>query len=403
MQLLAPLLFSLAVLVAVARDVPCPAGSGSMGASLALGPDGTPHLSWLEPLASPTASDWALKFSRFDRATATWSEPRTIARGANWFTNWADFPSVTPLSERDLMAVWFVDNPATHAAGGSHDHGAGYHAEYSLSHDGGLTWSAPQAITGESTSTEFVAVLALGWNSRALAAWLDGRNRAANGGVQKLYAQTLLADGADVLVDGAVCDCCQLSLVRTGEDVLLAYRGRTADEVRDIRLARWRDGRWEAARPLHDDGWKITACPVNGPRLAAHGDRVAAVWFTGAQNEPRVQAKLSPDRGATWGQAQRIDLGRPQGRVDAVMRADGTTFFTWLEATSKDAGIAGGVYLRRLASDGTLGEPQLLAPSTVARASGFPRLALVDDRTLLLAYTAQSGDPRVATLLIDVK
>lgn len=398
-------LFLLLALLAVgtglpATEIPSPAGPGSMGASLARSADGGILLSWLEPIDE---ENWQLRLSRFDRTAQSWQTPVTVARGADWFVNWADFPTVTPLGDGHLLAVWFVNNPAAALDGADHGHGAGYHAQYSLSRDGGATWSKPQSLTGESQVTEFVAALALNENARALVAWLDGRDRATNGGVQKLYAQTLLAGGPDALVDGSVCDCCQLSLVSMRDGALLAYRGRTRDEMRDIRLARWRHGAWEAPRTLHDDGWQIAACPVNGPRLAAHGDHVVALWFTAAQNLPRVQAKRSGDAGETFGEAVRVDLGRPQGRVDALVQADGSAWFTWLEMTGEESGQAGGIYLRRLAPDGALGEPRLLAPSTVARASGFPRMTLLDDGRALLAYTAQGDEPRVATLLIELK
>ncbi len=379
------------------REIANPTGAGAMGPSFATAPDGGVVLSWLEPRDAET---WALCFSRYDAEAATWSAPRTIATGRDWFVNWADFPSVTPLSDTDLMAVWFENNPAP--AGGGHDHhGTGYHARYSLSADSGATWSTPQRITGESAVTEFTTVLALGQNSHALVAWLDGRDRATNGAVQKLYAQTLLADGADALVDPSVCDCCQLSLVRTGDSALLAYRGRTKDEIRDIRLARWRDGKWETPRPLHDDGWQINACPVNGPRLVAAGERIAAVWFTAAQNDARVQAKFSADGGATFGPAVRLDLGRPQGRVDAAWLPDGAAVFIWLESTGGAQARAGGVYLRRVAADGTLGEPRLLVATSTARASGFPRLARLPDGKLLLACTLDGEVSRIATLLVE--
>lgn len=378
-------------------EIASPAAAGSMGSSLARDANGAILLSWLEPTGEQTT----LKFSRFDAGTRHWTEPRTIATGAGWFVNWADFPTVTPLSERDWLAVWFVENPATHAGGGHH--GAGYHAEYRLSHDAGTTWTKPQAITGESASTEFVAALALGENSRALVAWLDGRARAHNGEFQQLFAQTLLADGADTLVDPSVCDCCQLSLAPAPGGALLAYRGRTKDEVRDIRLARWRNGAWEKPRPLHDDGWKIAACPVNGPRLATAGEHVVAAWFTGAQNDSRVQAKLSRDGGETFGPAQRIDLGRPSGRLDTALFPDGTAAITWLELPSQDGARPGGIFLRTLAADGTLGEPQLLVASSAARAAGFPRIAPLDEHHLLVSYTVDAEPTRVATLLVRVK
>jgi hypothetical protein len=41
---------------------------------------------------------------RFAERTATgWSEPRTVASGADWFVNWADVPSVIRLANGTLV------------------------------------------------------------------------------------------------------------------------------------------------------------------------------------------------------------------------------------------------------------------------------------------------------------
>lgn len=403
LRLLPAAILFIAVVVTIdvaAREFPNPSAPGAMGSALSALPDGRVVLSWLEPDGD---KQWTLKFSLLDSAGMRWTETGTIARGDNWFINWADFPSVAPLSESILLAIWFVENPpSAHRDDADHGHGTGYHAQYSLSDDTGSTWSAPQPITGESAVTEFAVALPLGHHSRALVAWLDGRDRAHNGGVQKLYAQTLLADGADALVDGSVCDCCQLSLALLGDDdALIAYRGRTSDEIRDIRLARWRGGRWETPRTLHDDHWKIAACPVNGPRLAAQGNDVLAVWFTAPDGEARVLLKRSHDGGATFGDAQRVDLGRALGRVDALMFADRSAVVTWLEANGRQADEkTGGIYLRRVAADGTLGEAQMVAASTTSRAAGFPRLAALKDGRVLLTYTLAGEPSRVVTALI---
>ena len=209
--------------------------------------------------------------------------------------------------------------------------------------------------------------------------------------------------GPDTLVDDLVCDCCQLSFVPAADGgALLAYRGRTKDEIRDIQLAHFDGKAWTKRGPLHADGWKIAGCPVNGPQLAAAGDRVGAVWYTAADNQPRVLARVSADGGRTLGPVARVDLGRPQGRVDSVLLADGTLVISWLEMTGQETGKQGGIYLRTLSPAGELSAPQLVAPSSTSRMSGFPRMVLLGGRQVLLTCT-QDGEPtRVLTLLVEV-
>lgn len=378
------------------REIYTPSGPGAMGSSLTQGPDGTTYLSWLEPVDD---NMWALKFSRFDAALQRWGEARTIAQGADWFINWADFPQLAVQRDGRMTAIWFVNNPA----GGHGHHAATYRAVHSISTDSGVTWSPPQPVTRESNSVEFVALQPLR-DGRLLAAWLDGRARAAGNDRQALYARVLGIPGPDMLVDGLVCDCCQLSFVSTSDGgALLAYRGRTPDEIRDIRLARYDGKSWSAPTALHDDGWKIAGCPVNGPQLDRSGDRLGAVWFTAAGDQPRVLARVSDNTGETFGPVVRIDLGRPQGRVASVMLADGTLVLIWLESTGQETSRQGGLYLRSLSPDGKLSEPQMLAPSSTTRTSGFPRMVLSGKRQLLLTCTQDTESSRVMTLKVDLK
>ena len=376
-----------------------PAAPGAMGSSLTLGPDGTPWLSWLEPAGSVA---WALKCSRFDAARQLWGEPRLITQGTDFFINWADFPQLAIGHDGRLTAVWFINNPAHHAATvGDGHHGPGYRAIYSYSTNGGATWSPELPVSDESLPVEFVALQPLA-DGRLLAAWLDGRNR----GRMALYARVLdgrAGPGPDTLVDDSVCDCCQLSFVPSADGgALLAYRGRTQDEIRDIHLARF-DGRdWSRLGSLHADAWKIAGCPVNGPQLAAAGGTVGAVWFTAADNQSRVLARRSDDGGRNFGPVARVDLGRPQGRVDNVLLADGTLVMSWLEMTGSEAGKEGGIYLRTLARDGRLGEARLLVPTSTSRLSGFPRMVALGGRRVLVTCTQEGEATRILTLLVDV-
>lgn len=390
-------LVALASLRAGATDIPAPASPGAMGSSLVLAPDGTPWLSWLEPVAKET---WAMKLSRFEVKTRSWSAPRTVVQGADLLANWADFPQLAAGPDGRLTAVWFINNPAHHAAAGDGHHGPGYRAIYSSSADGGATWSSDLPVSDEALAVEFVALQPLA-DGRLLAAWLDGRTH----GRMALYARVLdgrPGPGPDTLVDSSVCDCCQLSLAPDAAGAMLAYRGRTQDEIRDIQLARFDGEGWNRLGPLHADGWKIAGCPVNGPQLAVAGDRVGAVWFTAADNQSRVLARASTDGGKAFGPVTRVDLGRPQGRVDSVLLADGTLVLSWLEMTGQESGKQGGIYFRTLSPAGELSAPQLVAPSSTSRMSGFPRMVTLGGRQVLLTCTRDGEPTKVLTLLVDV-
>lgn len=377
------------------ETIPSPAGAGSIGSSLTTSIEGVTWLSWLE---SAEGNQHALKCARLDSATNRWDAPRLIARAGGWFVNWADFP-VMVARENRLLAVWFVNAPDK---AGEH---AGYHAEFSVSSDGGRAWSAPQRLTSDSASVEFVALQVIGAGG-VLAAWLDGRGRSGSAhGRQALYARMVGDARPDVLVDSSVCDCCQLSLVSTKDGgALIAYRGRSEDETRDIRFARYRAGRWEPARTLHADGWKIAGCPVNGPQLASSGPHTVAAWFTAANAQPRVFLARANEPLTSFGVPSQMDLGRPQGRVDAVVLADGTALVTWLESSGPNK--EGGIYLRAQSAKGEMSAPVLLAATTTARASGFPRMTLLKETRparLLLSYTQEGSPSRVVTALVTVK
>jgi Cu/Ag efflux protein CusF len=392
---------------ATSAALPSPAGPGAMGASLVRSDDGAVYLSWLEPQSGNLIR---LRCAKFDGTKARWLAARTIATGPDWFVNWADFPGLAAESGGRLTAVWYVGNPAPAAPGadeGTHappDDHAGYKAWLSQSLDDGATWSAPAPLTRESESVAFVSLVPLA-HGGLLAVWLDGRANNAGSKTPQLYGRLVGTAGPDRLIDDSVCDCCQTTLTAFPDGTaIVAYRARRAEEVRDIYTAKYYHGKWETPRVLSADDWRINGCPVNGPQLDSAGGRVAAVWFTAADNAARVLASVSPDAGARFTLPQRVDLGKPLGRADTVLLRDGSRLVTWLEAGSeKEAGI----YLRRLSPMDEAGPPVLLAASSQAHPSGFPRLVLVKDydatpAQLLLAYIRDATPSTVHTLLLTL-
>lgn len=289
-----------------------------------------------------------------------WSEPRTIASDPEMLINRADFPSISVRGD-DVIAAWSTRR----------EHGSVIHV--ARSKDGGATWSAPRTPHPNVISQfGFVALAGDGF------VFLDGRN--LEGGMEGSGEMALRAsDGAPL--DTRVCDCCQTAMAMTSNGAIVAYRDRSADELRDISIVRHVSGRWTKPKTLNPDGWKIPGCPVNGPQLDADGNRVVAAWFTGANNDPRVYVAFSEDAGATFGKPIRVDGGQAAGRVDAVLLADGSAAVTWVAQTGGKSQL----HLRRINPDATLGNPIPLGECT-----GFPRAAVWDENVAVV-WTRPDG------------
>lgn len=376
-----------------ARELLSPAAAGSGEPNLAVGPDGSVYLSWIEPAGE---SAHQLRFATRKRG-AEWSEARTIAKGERWFVNWADFPAVLALPDGTLAAHWLARNgPSTYA----------YEVRVAISRDGGRTWSAGTVPHRDGTATEHGFVSLFPWDAgRAGLVWLDGRKTAGQSGhagtaEMALMHTTIAADGSlgpENLLDPRVCDCCQTAVAVTADATIVAYRDRSAAEVRDIATVRYADGRWSEPVVVGADNWEIHGCPVNGPALAAEGARVALAWFSAPAEQGRVQLALSSDSGRTFGRPVRVDDGRPIGRVDVVVLPGGDAIVSWLEQAAKGAEVRA----RRITAAGLRGPALTLAQSSEARSSGFPRLER-SAREVTVAWRDAADPPRVRTAVLDL-
>jgi hypothetical protein len=374
------------------REIAAPAASGSAEPCVETGADGRAYLSWVEPAGE---GRHALRFSVWEGTS--WSVPQTAAEGPDWFVNWADFPSVTALDDGTLAAHWLRKT-----GGGSYAYGV----KLSFSHNEGRTWSEPLTPHDDSpTEHGFVSKIPLP-GGRLAAIWLDGREtgggKADHAGPMTLRAAFVGADGRvehENLIDARVCDCCQTSAVALEDRALVvAYRDRSEDEIRDIAVVRFDGERWSEPIVVHDDRWRILGCPVNGPAIAARGDRVAVTWFTapGPVPAPAVRIAFSRDGGRTFAAPIDVNAGRPEGRVDVVFLEDGAALVTWIDAGEGAAELLA----RRVDSNGSRGPLVRIASSSVARATGFPRMAALGS-IVLIAWT-EPGDPsRIRTAFLS--
>ncbi|MDP3720582.1 MAG: sialidase family protein [Acidobacteriota bacterium] len=369
------------------QAIPSPASGTSAQPQLTVSSRGV-LLSWIER----TGDLATLKFA--ERTASGWTDARTVASGRDWFVNWADVPSVMRLPNGTLVGHWLQKSgPDTYA----------YDVRLSYSKDEGKTWSPSFVPHHDGTKTEhgFASLFPLGDGLGAI--WLDGRNMKSagghdehgGGGVMTVHFGRFDKNWKQVeesVVDARVCECCPTAATVTSEGVIAAFRDRSDGEIRDIYTSRLVNGKWSEPAAVHADGWKIAACPVNGPALSASGRNVAASWFTvkgDAVKGEQGQAYLafSSDAGRTYGAPIRVDDGGSLGRVDVALVPDGSAAVaTWIEFADQRSQFRA----RRIDRTGARSAPVTIAGLAGGRSSGYPRMAL-NGRELVFAWTESSA------------
>lgn len=359
-----------------------PAPAESAQPQLAVGPDGTTYLTWLEKSGGDTHR---FRFSTIAGTGSEWAEPITIHEGPGFFANWADVPSLTVGPGGLLAAHWLqISGPGKYA----------YDVKVRTSRDGGKTWSAAMTPHRDKVEGEHGFASFFPWPDKqgdaVGLAWLDGRTH----GKMAVRAARVAHEtvGEEMLVDDLVCDCCPTAAVRTPRGIALAYRDRSPEEVRDIYVSRFENGRWTEGRVAVRDNWQIAGCPVNGPSMSASGDRVALAWFAAPESDARVSVAFSSDGAATFGAPVRVDDGRPLGRVDAELLDDGSALVGWIEQLESGAEFR----VRRVWPDGRRDAGIAIANLAASRASGYPRIARSGNR-LIFAWVGPKGVETSAT------
>lgn len=350
-------------------------------------PDGSLLLSWIEP----QAKGHVLKFAR--HANGAWSQPREIARGEDWFVNWADTPHIAQTVDGALWAHWLRKSANAKYA---------YDVVLVRSGDGGATWSKPLPVNDDGTPTEhgFVSLWPAA-QDRIGVAWLDGRNSGGghdghegHGGAMTL--RTASFDAAlqrhdEREVDTMTCDCCQTDVAATARGALLVYRDRTPEEVRDIAALRLLPE--ETPRPVHADGWVMPACPVNGPAIAADGRDVVVGWYTAAGDVPAVQLARSGDDGDRFAAPLVLDRGMPvQGRIDVALDA-ASAWALWIREDNRGQSLHVARFTPDLARE--LQRTEVAKLRGRGRGTGFPKIVSSSDGAYVVWTDVVDERPRL--------
>jgi len=327
-----------------------------------------------------------------------WTNPLRLANGSDWFVNWADFP--THAISGDQVLTSYLKKSASGT----------YHYDIFLS---------LHKLSGEKVKEDFIlntdgfkaehGFVSISSNDSEgfLITWLDGRNTVEKDEEGNQRPMTIrfaeITDTGDIIneveLDSSVCDCCQTSMTYTNKGPLVVYRDRTKEEVRDIYVARNIDKIWENPIPVHNDGWVIYGCPVNGPKVVSSSNNIAVSWFTVSDGIPKVNLSFSESYGASFGNPIKINEFNAIGRVDTAFLNEKEVIVSYMEGNDN------GTYLRikKVSTDGTVSRPITISKIDSGRGTGVPQLEILDDEIFIVWTVFDDESNQLKTVRLNSK
>ena len=305
-------------------------------------------MTWLEP----GKTGGKLMFAR--RSGHTWSQPVTIAEPVAMLSP-TDRPSLTVIDTEGVRRTLIARTGNVVARSG----------------DAGRTWSRLPA-----PPLPFASFA--GGDEGGYAFWLA----AEENGSAKLLGSRVLA--GETLLDPQVFDNSSTSAAMTWDGPVVVYRDQSDTGALDIALIRRQDAKWTQSHPVHVEGWRPAQSPSSGPSVAALRRRLAVVWYTEAQQRPRLLVAFSADAGRTFSTPIQVDAKQnghtPSGPAAVALDDNGHALVVWKTHTSSATAT---LNLARVSADGRQGTPLVLATNHPTRLGGVPQIVRADDRVVI--------------------
>ena len=347
--------------------------------------DSNLYISWVTMGNDTTAE---LYYSKLN-SERQWAAPLMIHQGSNWFVNWADFPALVENQGVLLSHILQKSSPETFA----------YDVKLQVLPKGASQWKLNLPLHQDSTLTEHGFVSLAPYTSTSFfSSWLDGRetgggghdHAAHSGGPMSIRAAEIDFNGKvlwDELLDAKTCDCCQTSGAITDLGPVVVYRNRSDREIRDIAITRLVEGKWTEPTLIYADGWEISGCPVNGPKVVAKGSNLLVGWFTAPKGIQQVKFAFSTDAGASFGEPVVIESTGLIGRVDVALLSENWGVVSWMETKGEQTFL----YAAGIDHKGTIGTPLQITALDPSRKSGFPQLEVLGGQ-VYFAWTEINGE-----------
>ena len=355
--------------------------------------NGSLSLSWI---SSKEENKAFLNYSQYKKGR--WIKPQVIASGSDWFVNWADFPAHA--INQDLI----ITSHLKKSASGRYT----YDVILNLQKLSGEKIKENFLLNTDGVEAEHGFVSIMANNEKGFfITWLDGRNtigKKLEGDHKPMTIRFAeITDKGDVIkeseLDASTCDCCQTSIAITNDGPIVVYRDRSEEEVRDIYSVKNINGTWEKPNAVHDDGWIINGCPVNGPKVAVNSKNLAVSWFTVSNNHPLVNVSFSKNNGNSFGAPLKVNDHDAIGRVDVAFLNDEEVIVSYMEVDDI------GTYLRikKVSFDGKISEPITISKIDGGRNTGVPQLEIINNEIFIVWTISLEGINQLKSIKLNSK
>ncbi len=313
------------------------------------------------------------------------SPPMLVSASPSLMVNWADRPQFVAGRDGSSVITWLESTKA------------GYGIKYKFAREDGAAYTEARWLHTDMLGAEhgFVSLVPLA-EGGFFAVWLQGG--VWEEGQQystSLVGVVINAAGeaqSEFVLDPLVCDCCDTDAeIFASGNVVVTYRDRAEDEIRDIYYVRGNPLQPEsftAPVAVAADGWKPEGCPVNGPAIANSGRYTAILSFCDKRwSVPRLQISQSKGGGKKFGLPSLVSAKDTLGRANIAYSPEGIPVVAWLQQIGEEVWWVA----KAVSAKGQTGWRSKISLASTARASGFIELLAVDDGVIATYNNSKGG------------
>jgi len=318
-----------------------------------------------------------------------------VARGNDWFINWADFPKIAAFSSGKYITHWLKKSSSS-----TYD----YNIHVGIGSFGASQTDTSFILHDDGINAEHGFVSFQPYGKGMMTVWLDGRDtkRADNTYGQMTLRSAIITDKGkkekDIEIDSRICDCCQTDLTGMGDDVMVVYRDRSEAEIRDNYFSLYKKGQWSDGLLINEDRWTIAGCPVNGPAIHSHQGTTAAIWYSEGSGSPGVYLSVYDSIEMEFQVPVVVkESADILGRVDVKVIGKDMIAYSWLEKQG-DQGI---LKLEIISKEGKILKNFDLDFVESSRNSGFSHIAFLKG-VIYVAYTSSGSYKGIKVKAIEI-